>query len=216
MAGRIEPSEMQQFGQILGVIHRRACEQRTTIQPVFEDGRFFESLRLEPYYAYSATQMPAAREPLQELIDQTRRRRTTITHGDYSPKNILVHEGKLVLLDHEVIHWGDPAFDLGFGLAHLISKAHHLCKHRDAMVDAAATFWSAYKQEIVSLPWAKDVEVFAVWHLLACLLARAVGRSKLEYLSPAERERQAAAAATLLQDRPTKVLDAAHAFLKKV
>ena len=58
-------------------------------------------------------------------------------HGDYSPKNVLVHDGRLVLLDHEVIHFGDPGFDLGFSLTHLLSKAHHLPAERENFATAA-------------------------------------------------------------------------------
>ena len=45
--------------------------------------------------------------------------------GDFSPKNILVHAGGLILLDFECAHAGDPAFDLGFFLSHLVLKAIH-------------------------------------------------------------------------------------------
>ena len=46
----------------------------------------------------------------------------TLVLGDFSPKNILVHAGGLVLLDFECAHAGDPAFDLGFFLTHLVLK----------------------------------------------------------------------------------------------
>ena len=41
-----------------------------------------------------------------------------LVHGDYSPKNALLQVGKLIILDFEVMHFGDPAFDLGFALTH--------------------------------------------------------------------------------------------------
>ncbi len=61
-------------------------------------------------------------------------------HGDYSPKNILIHKDRLVLLDHEVIHFGDPAFDLGFSMTHFLSKAHHLPAQRREFASAAGSF----------------------------------------------------------------------------
>ena len=106
---------------------------------MFDDRSFFESLRLEPYYLYTATQVPAGRDvPATSWSRDTRERRLTLVHGDYSPKNVLVHDDRLILLDHEVIHWGDPAFDVGFALTHLLSKAHHLPTHREAFARAAA------------------------------------------------------------------------------
>ena len=112
----------------------------------FEDRSFFESLRIEPYYLATAARVPAARDFLEALVEETRARRLTLVHGDYSPKNILVHEGRLVLLDHEVIHFGDPAFDIGFSMAHLFSRAHHVKSARPALGAAADYYWKVYSQ----------------------------------------------------------------------
>src|SRR5439155_6949025 len=136
LAGRIDLDYVEQFAMILGTIHGRASESTVPLAQIFDDRSFFESLRVEPYYAYTAERVPDARAFLRALIDDTRARRFTLVHGDYSPKNILVHQGRLILLDHEVIHWGDGAFDVGFALTHLLSKANHLPAHRRAFVKA--------------------------------------------------------------------------------
>jgi aminoglycoside phosphotransferase (APT) family kinase protein len=79
-------------------------------------------------------------------------------HGDYSPKNVLIHGGRLTLLDHEVIHWGDPAFDVGFSLTHLLSKAHHRPARRRDFADAARTHWAIYHRRVAGEPWADGLE----------------------------------------------------------
>src|SRR5579862_9716610 len=56
--GQIDPNYVKQFGELLGTIHRRGWEQREELAKVFADRSFFESLRIEPYYQYSATQVP--------------------------------------------------------------------------------------------------------------------------------------------------------------
>ena len=216
LAGQIEQGEVEQFGRLLGTIHRNAWQQREKLRPLFQDAQFFESLRLEPYYAYSADQAPEVGDVMRDLIATTRRRRLTLVHGDYSPKNILVRNGRLVLLDHEVIHWGDPAFDLGFSLTHLLSKTHHCVEHRKTFMRMCEIYWNAYSDEVKTVPWAAEVEPYAVWHTLGCLLARAVGRSKLEYLSEQERSRQRQAACVLLQHRPSRVVDLIQEFIAKV
>src|SRR5262249_30208506 len=126
LAGHLDLDHVTQFAHLLGTIHRRGHERRAELEPVFADRGYFESLRLEPYYGYTATQVATAAPFLPDLIPSPLARRDTIVHGDYSPKNVLVHAGRLVLLDHEVIHFGDPGFDLGFSLTHLLSKAHHI------------------------------------------------------------------------------------------
>ena len=43
-------------------------------------------------------------------------------HADFSPKNVLITDERIVLVDFETGHLGDPAFDLGFFLSHLLLK----------------------------------------------------------------------------------------------
>lgn len=218
LSGRgLRPRHVRQFGAIIGTIHRSAWERREELEPLFADRSFFESLRVEPYYAYTAQQTPRAAPFLHALIDATRATRRTLVHGDYSPKNILVPRGgRLVLLDHEVIHWGDPAFDVGFALTHLLSKAHHLPAYRDAFANAAILFWQTYLDSVGDVPWRPDVEPAAVAHTLGCLLARVAGRSPLEYLSADERNRQLAAAVELTRRPPATVGELVKGFVEKV
>ena len=190
LQGRLEPAHVTQFGVLLGAIHRAAFERRAGLEPLFADRSFFETLRLEPYYRFAATQALAAARFLHALIEETLARSITLVHGDYSPKNILLYQGRMLLLDHEVIHWGDPAFDLGFSLAHLLSKAHHMTARRADFADAARHYWRTYRESIGQPAWAADLEPCVVRHTLGCLLARVAGRSALEYLDPAERARQ--------------------------
>ncbi len=198
LAGRLEAGHIEQFAGILAAIHRRAAESRRPLREIFDDRSFFESLRLEPYYLYAAEQVPEASDFLNQLVADTRARRLTLVHGDYSPKNILVREDRLVLLDHEVIHWGDPAFDLGFALTHLLSKAHH--RRDPRFVRAAVQFCDVYSTAVGPLYWNQNLQAMAARHTVACMLARVAGRSPLEYLDPrqqrAQREWAVAAART--------------------
>jgi aminoglycoside phosphotransferase (APT) family kinase protein len=205
LRGEIDRDAVEQFGRLLGGIHRQARARREELEPVFRDRSFFESLRLEPYYAYSATQTAEAGAFLWNLIDETRAARLTLVHGDFSPKNILVRNHGLVLLDHEVIHWGDPAFDLGFSLTHFLSKAHHLRAHRGKFSEAAHLYWKSYDDT--------SCEERAVRHTLGCLLARVDGRSPLEYLNADERRRQRAAVLALIAAPPAAIDDLIERFL---
>ncbi len=203
--GRIEPDHFRQFATLLGTIHREAYRRRTELEEVFAERSFFESLRLEPYYAYAARQAPAAAGFLDALIRDALACRITLVHGDYSPKNILIYQDRLVLLDHEVIHFGDPAFDLGFSLTHFLSKAHHLPALRREFAEAALEYWRVYAETLGRLPWAADLEPRAVRHTLGCLLARVAGRSPLEYLDTAERGRQREAVLSIMPTAPATI-----------
>jgi aminoglycoside phosphotransferase (APT) family kinase protein len=189
LACRMELNHVEQFAVILGSIHRRAMETGEEVRHAFGDRSFFESLRVEPYYQYTALRVPEAAEFLYELIRDTRERQLSLVHGDFSPKNILVHDGWLVLLDHEVIHWGDPAFDVGFALTHLLSKLNHLRCFASLFL-AARTFGERYGEAVGDTLWNADSQSMAGRHLLACLLARVAGRSPLEYLTEPQRQAQ--------------------------
>jgi 5-methylthioribose kinase len=213
LSGRLEEDHVHQFGQWLGTVHRHSWLRRDELAPAFDDRSFFESLRVEPYYQYTATRVPVAAAFLEDLIAVTRTRRLALVHGDYSPKNVLVHAGRLVVLDYEVVHWGDPAFDVGFGLTHLLSKAHHVRGHRADFARAASNFFRVYVETLGDVPWADDIEPHAVAHALGCLLARSQGRSPLEYLEPAGRQRQRDAVLTLIPRPPARVDELASAFI---
>jgi hypothetical protein len=86
-----------------------------------------------------------------------------------------------------------------------LSKAHHLPAQRAEFAVAAQNYWRTYRTAVGDLPWAADLEQFAVRHTLACLLARVAGRSPLEYLSLDERGRQRAAVVALMAKPPTSL-----------
>jgi 5-methylthioribose kinase len=209
-----------EFSSILAMIHLRGYEQRQETSNRFADRSFFESLRLEPYYLYTAAQVPEAAEFLKRLVDETRSRLLTVVHGDFSPKNVLVRgdTGRLVLLDHEVIHFGDPAFDLGFVITHLLSKANHRSDELNGsgLVMMAGGIWGTYRSILKDVPWIKDLQQHVVYHTLACLLARVAGRSPLEYLTEEQRQKQRNAALLLMAEPPRRVHDLCEAFERMV
>jgi 5-methylthioribose kinase len=124
MAGRIEPAIAARLGTILATIHAEAPRYRA-LQERFADTSLFEELRIDPYYRTIArvhTDLAPRIDALIAAMNRPASERTLVL-GDFSPKNILVHEGGLILLDFECAHAGDPAFDLGFFLTHLLLKA---------------------------------------------------------------------------------------------
>lgn len=215
MAGRVESRYVEQFAALLACVHRCGSQQADSAAEEFADRGFFESLRIEPYYNYSAGGCPQAAMFLGALVADCRARRYTVVHGDYSPKNILVHDNRLILLDHEVIHFGDGAFDVGFAMTHLLSKAHHLTDHRPAFAAAARQFWQVYRDGIAAIA-DPDLESTAVRHTLACLLARVVGRSPLEYLVPQERGRQADVVVEIMLRPPATMPALIEAFIERL
>jgi tRNA A-37 threonylcarbamoyl transferase component Bud32 len=216
LSGRIVSNHFEQFGRLLGTIHRRSSEADSEISTVFGDTTYFKSLRLEPYYLYAAEKSPAAAGFLNALVEETMHHRNCLVHGDFSPKNTLIYRSKLILLDYEVVHFGDPGFDVGFALTHFLSKANHLRSEGSRIGAAAALFWSVYRGEIDSLEWVSPLEPRAVRHTLACLLARVIGKSPLEYLTPQEAARQQEVVLQLIANPPSGVNDLIAEFIRKI
>jgi 5-methylthioribose kinase len=216
LAGGLTQKHAADFGRLLGQIHRLTYEQRAEVQPSFAACSFFESLRIEPYYRYTSTQITEAAGFLNTLIADTLATTVTLVHGDFSPKNVLIYQDELVLLDHEVAHWGDPAFDIGFSLTHLLCKAHLLAEQRNSFVLAANLYWFSYLEALGDVPWRGALEARAVRHTLGCLLARAAGRSQVEYLNAEAKQRQVAVVCALMRKPPKTIPDVIEQFLVRL
>jgi aminoglycoside phosphotransferase (APT) family kinase protein len=170
MAGEVRRSIAHELGRRLALVHRKpdAEAARALAGP-----GFFPELRVEPYYETTAKRHP-------DLPIRAEFTRETLVHGDYSPKNILVHQDGLWVLDHEVAHWGDPAFDLAFMLNHLLVKAMIFADARYS--DAARAFLDAYGPD-------PALEARTMYHLAVLMLARVDGKSPLAYLAEEQRVR---------------------------
>jgi 5-methylthioribose kinase len=216
LSGQIVSNHFEQFGLLLGAIHRKSSESGAEIRIAFADTTYFENLRLEPYYLYAAQQTQEAAAFLNALAQETLHHKDSLVHGDFSPKNTLIYRNKLILLDYEVVHFGDPAFDVGFALTHFLSKAHHMPKQRARLASNTELFWRVYHEEIARLNWGRALETRVVRHTLACLLARVSGKSPLEYLTPAEMGRQRDAVLALIAKPSSSVPDLITEFVHKI
>ncbi len=124
LAGNVDPGIAVGLGAILGTIHAEAPGD-IALRGQLSDTSLFDELRIDPYYRTAARAHPDLARRIGALIvsmDLPVKERTLVL-GDFSPKNILVHRGGVVLLDFECAHAGDPAFDLGFFMTHLLLKA---------------------------------------------------------------------------------------------
>ncbi len=216
LAGYIDPDHFRKFAEIVGSIHRGSTQAVHEFSRLFATTRFFQTLRLEPYYERTAEVVPEATSFLRELVRSTLSRSHALVHGDASPKNVLIHGGSLVLLDHEVLHFGDPAFDIGFSLTHFLSKAHHLPDLRQRLEEGARLFWNVYQKEVQNMPWFEDLVARAPMHTLAALLARVCGRSPLEYLRPSERVIQKHVVIQMMAENHSSIDDLISSFIQRV
>lgn len=176
------------LGELLGTIHEDARSHRA-LRGLLADTSLFEELRVDPYYRTIARRHPSLAGRIDSLIADMNRPlpERTLVLGDFSPKNILVHRGGLVLLDFECAHAGDAAFDLGFFLTHLILKEVRASIAGEGpmgrFVGLARGFWTSYLRRRSLEPRGREeLDRRAARHTAACCLARVDGKSPVEYL----------------------------------
>lgn len=176
MRGEIDPKVAARAGEILGqIVHNTWLVPEW--QSRFRDQTVFDELRLDPYFRYTAFRFPEFAPHLESLIADCRDRTVALVHGDWSPKNLLIHTGNVTAIDFEVVHFGNPAFDTGFLFNHLLLKSIHRPESAAAYETCAVEFWRAYNAR-ESWLWQATMA-----QLGGLLLARVAGKSPAEYLT---------------------------------
>jgi 5-methylthioribose kinase len=203
MAGDADPAIAEDLGQLL------AKWQRTTlgdaaVARAFDTAQAFCQLRVDPYYLTVARRRPELRAAIEDMAAQLQSTHICLVHGDYSPKNVLVGKG-LWVIDFEVAHFGDPAFDIAFMLNHLLLKRLHVAPAAADLALCARAFWRAFD----SLPPPLVMNPAYVFGHVGCLMvARVDGKSPAEYLSEAERVLARRIGSQFLLDPPAHIEDA--------
>jgi 5-methylthioribose kinase len=180
--GTVDVNVARTIGQLLGTVHARAAGD-DHLREQFDHDRPFDQLRIDPYHRTTAERHPDVADAIRAEIDRLTDVHRTLVHGDYSPKNVLLerNDGTVPwILDFEVAHWGDPAFDTAFMLNHLFIKSLYNHDQHSAYLEAADTFWTAYDD---CVDW--DVEADTVRELGVLMLARVDGKSPVEYVEEA-------------------------------
>ena len=197
LAGEIEPGIGAAVGALFAQQVRATGGARWRER--YGDQRVFDELRLDPYYRYTAQQHPDLAPHFARSIERCRTDAVSLVHGDWSPKNILVSAGRPMIIDYEVVHFGDPAFDAAFLLNHLLLKSIHLPQWKSRYRAVAEAFWEGALGVVVP----EGVRT----HLGCLLLARVDGKSPAEYLSAEQKPIARALARDILENPPAEILD---------
>jgi 5-methylthioribose kinase len=201
LAGRSDPSVPHEAGLLLGKIIT-ASKTEPKFATLYSDRTIFDQLRIDPYYRTTACRHPDVASTIHKLIEDSGSIRTSLVHGDYSPKNILVRNGRILLIDFEVVHWGDPAFDSAFLLNHIYLKALYRPFYKNLYLDIVEIFWAALRTTFGPCGIA-EFERMTVRHIGALMLARIDGKSPVEYIRDDEiKERARHVAKRILIEEP--------------
>jgi len=175
--GVINPDIAEVLGRTLAQWHNFGEKDKEARLQFMEDS-LFEQLRIDPFYRFVAAKNDALKPIISRLINELEGDKTTIVHGDFSPKNIMVGmDDQVYILDFEVTHVGNPVFDLAFLLAHLLCKKFRTDEPlEEKLLGAAAErFINAY--EVI-----RPIDSSLSLHTALIALARVEGKSPVNYL----------------------------------
>jgi 5-methylthioribose kinase len=206
--GNIDLELGKKVGLVLGRIHEVSASHLERFE-AFRDHNVYVQLRVDPFYRRVQERRPEVAQAIAPIIEQMLTLKQALCHGDYTPKNMLVHHGAFTLVDYETAHLGDPTMDLGLFLAHLTLKAVRSPERTNDFIHLMRAFWQGYETSVTApmwrvlwkphveseerskelgkalktLPPLPELQARGVRHLGVCLLARVDGTSPVDYLS---------------------------------
>lgn len=187
LEGQADPEIASRLGTCLAALHRETANRRD-LRDRFADTEVFVQLRVDPFYRRVAAVWPEIRPHVDQLIDEMFATKISLVHADFSPKNVLIAGDRLILVDYETGHYGDPAFDLGFFLSHLLLKSIRHADRFDEYARLTTAFRAAYQDGMLSLAGLPGFAPAAIHrrtiaHLAGCMWARIDGTSPIDYLN---------------------------------
>ncbi len=190
-------------GDLLGRIHTAsASDSQAAVD--FDDVQTMVEGRIDPYHRSVAVRHPDLAELIDAEIERLLATRSALVLGDYAPKNLIAYPDRMLVLDVEVAHWGDPVFDVAFCLNHLCLKALYMPRQRVLFAALARGFYGAYREQAEAL----IDESATICELGILMVARVDGKSPAEYLDERSQTLARALGRSLLLRPPTTVLQA--------
>jgi len=175
--GVINPDVAEVLGTTLAKWHNFGETNKEARLQFMEDS-LFEQLRIDPFYRFVSAKNDLLKPVIDKLIAELEGDKTTIVHGDFSPKNIMVGmDEQVYILDFEVTHVGNPVFDLAFLLAHLLCKLFRTNEplEEKMLIASADNFVAAYED-------VREIADSLPLHTALIALARVEGKSPVNYL----------------------------------
>ncbi|MEX2205887.1 MAG: phosphotransferase [Myxococcota bacterium] len=202
--GRAEPATLEALGAFLGDVHRATRADAESLAPRFANdemralhGEHIFSLPyqpndfpIEPRLRALADELlarPGLRPRIAELRARYYAAREALVHGDVQPGNVLVQGVRPRLLDAEIAHVGDPAFDLGQAFAH-VHVQRVQARDADPLAACERALFAGYSQTAGRDP---ELEARARAYAGVEILRRSIGAARLSLLGTTARAERA-------------------------
>ncbi|MFH0820637.1 MAG: aminoglycoside phosphotransferase family protein [Candidatus Peregrinibacteria bacterium] len=176
MAGKVDRTISSKMGEILASIHNASLNNPVAAHVLLGTDAL-EKVRIPASYQ-NISPLPEIQKKADVLADELIRNKTCIVHCDYKPNNLFVcPNGKLMVIDWEFAHYGDPAFDCGFLMGIYLHFAMVNPKKYERYLTAIEDYWRAYADNS-AVKNINELEKRALMHAGVSILARLDGALK--------------------------------------
>ncbi len=161
-------------------IHSKSNNYKT--KKLFQgNSKNFNDLRLDPYFNEVGRVYPRYKKYISVLNKNYLINSSTLVHGDFSPKNILIGKNKIFYIDAECSNFGDPVFDLVFFSNHLLIKSIFLKDKSEEFIESYLTFYKEYLKNLNVKKYKLYINrIIKMTPIM--MLARIDGKSPVEYI----------------------------------
>ncbi len=179
-------SDAENIAYILAKIHSSFFNKKEYEKKFLNDKTFFD-IRIEPYIIFSSKSYPEYKSKFLDAANSLKINKSTLIHGDFSPKNILIGKKSPVILDAETACWGDGIFDLAFCCNHLILKSILNRDKNKTYIMALDKFINKYLTNL-EIDKKNDFVIRFLNLIPILMLARVDGKSPVEYFNKSQKE----------------------------
>ena len=190
----------KRIGKLLGLIHKSFFKKKK-YKEIFLNDKTFYDIRIEPYLVFTSKFYPEFSDFYKSTIDFLTQNKSTVIHGDFSPKNILLGKNYPVILDAETACWGNPVFDLAFFNNHIILKSIFNKEIFKSYIILSNNFIRSYLANFTVINNNNIITKFITLQALL-ILARVDGKSPVEYLNKKQKSLARNLAKNILINKP--------------
>lgn len=145
--GKIDVDIPSLIGKFSAELHSKTLHD-SQLRQAFKNNPGYLNLRYKASLELPMLRNNEIAAELKRTFEKNEKNKWCLIHADTTPKNVLVHNGAITILDFECATFGDPAHDVGITLAHYFMLAIGNPQQAQQYLSCADIFYSAYKNNI--------------------------------------------------------------------